>query len=134
MKLSIIILEIFVVHFCSCNFFSQDLSGDKITVGEAYNYLLEHHNDSNLILLDVRTKEEYEKIHLKNSILIDFYQTSFSGEIKNLNKSKTYLVYCRTDRRSSSTLELMKEFGFKDVHVILGGMVEWERKGLRTEF
>lgn len=121
-------------EFSSSNFSDPSFTGDKISVDEAYTYLEKHHDDSGLILLDVRTKEEYDSIHLRNSVLIDFYQTSFADEIKKLDKSKTYLVYCRTDRRSSSTYEIMKESGFKDVHVIIGGMVEWQKQGLKTEF
>jgi len=116
--------------FPACEYFFPSLSGDKITVEEAYNYLKKHQGDENVVLLDVRTKEEYDKTHLQNAVLMDYKQTSFPAEIEKLDKNKTYLIYSGADGRSANTFELMKELRFNNVHYIIGGVDEWQRQNL----
>lgn len=57
------------------------------------------------IILDVRSKEEYEKGHVKNSINIDFKDILENGNSilnkKGIDKDKTILVYCKSGRRAS---------------------------------
>lgn len=122
------------VMLFSCNYFFPQLTADKISVREAYSYLVNHIDDKDLVLLDVRTKEEYDLLHIENSVLIDYSQTNFPEEIEKLDRNKTYLIYDKTDRKSSNTFELMKELLFKDVHVIIGGIDAWKKENLPLVF
>lgn len=72
----------------------------------------------NLVVIDVRTPEEYSSSHVQNSINIDFYSKQFMAEINKLDKSKTYKVYCRSGNRSGQSEKIMKTLGFKDVENI----------------
>ena len=83
-----------------------------------------------IILLDVRTPEEYAEGHLANSINLDFRSTNFETRIDSLDKTKTYEIYCHSGKRSSNSVKLMREKGFKDVHDLKGGILEWQAKGL----
>ncbi|MDQ3021151.1 MAG: rhodanese-like domain-containing protein [Bacteroidota bacterium] len=61
---------------------------------------------------------------------LNFYDTlKFNSEIDKLDKSKTYLVYCRTDRRSGKTLEMVKAKGFAKVYLLKGGINAWKLDG-----
>lgn len=78
--------------------------------------------DEKLVVLDVRTKEEYDSGHLPKSINIDFHSSDFKERIAKLDKSKKYLVYCRSGNRSSQTIDIMKSQGFNDLLNLSGGI------------
>ena len=96
----------------------MDLKQDKWKIG------LE--NDSETIILDVRTPEEFEASRIPNSVNIDFYNPEiFMQEIGKLDKDKSYYIYCRTGVRSANSCQLMKELGFINIYNLIGGIVEW---------
>jgi rhodanese-related sulfurtransferase len=87
-------------------------------------------DNTNFVILDVRTPSEYIEGHLKNSVNLDYNAADFKDKVNNLNKNKTYLVYCRTSNRSASAVKIMAELGFKDIFHMTGGIVEWQASGL----
>ncbi len=86
----------------------------------------------NSLILDVRTPHEYSEDHILNSTLIDFNSPIFKSEITKLDRDKTYLIHCRTDRRSGHTINLMNELGFNKVYLLKGGIVAWKLEGKPT--
>lgn len=89
---------------------------------EARELLLKHQGDPNLVILDVRTPEEYDRGHLPNSHLINFYNPNFQGEIAKLDKTKQYLVYCRSGNRSSKAATMMSGMGFGQIMNLTSGV------------
>jgi rhodanese-related sulfurtransferase len=87
-------------------------------------------NNREFTILDVRTPQEYAGGHLSGAINLDFYSKSFRNELNQLDKNKTYLIYCRTGRRSRVTLNMMRELGFSGVYDISGGIKAWLAEGL----
>lgn len=83
-----------------------------------------------LMILDVRTAQEYRSGHLSGSINLDFRSASFADELARLDRSKPYLVYCRTGVRSARTAALMKSLGFREIYDMAGGIAGWQREGL----
>ncbi len=79
------------------------------------------------IVLDVRSKEEAELGHIPHSIQMDFFDPSFKQHIGDLDKSKTYLVYCRSGNRSTQTCKLMEKMGFQQIYNLKGGYIAWSR-------
>lgn len=75
-------------------------------------------DSKNLVVLDVRTPEEFAETHVKESVNLDFLNPSFMTEVAKLDKSKTYKVYCRSGNRSGQAERMMKTLGFKDVENI----------------
>ena len=49
-----------------------------------------------------------------------------SGE---LDKEGSYLIYCRTGRRTAESLKIMRELGFAEVYNMSGGITDWNTKG-----
>lgn len=82
-------------------------------------------DNSDLVILDVRTPEETAKGMLPNAIEIDFYGDDFEEKISKLDKDKSYLVYCRSGGRSVSASNKMIEKGFTDITNMLGGYNAW---------
>jgi rhodanese-related sulfurtransferase len=71
----------------------------------------------------VRTPEELSGGVIGHPINIDIYSHDFSQKINELDKKKTYLVYCRSGNRSKTALEIMKQLGFENVYEIDCGIV-----------
>jgi len=87
-------------------------------------------DNANFVIIDVRTPSEYAGEHLAEAINLDINASDFKDKLNLLDKSKTYLVYCRTANRSSSAVQIMAELGFKDIYHMTGGIVEWQAEGL----
>ena len=87
-------------------------------------------NNPNFIILDVRTPGEYASGHIAGAMNLDYYSKSFRTTLNQLDKSKTYLIYCHTGRRSGLTLDLMRDLGFSEAYDIEGGIAAWKAKGL----
>lgn len=83
-----------------------------------------------LVVLDVRTPEEFEEGRLPDATLVDFYADDFVEQIQALPRETPYLVYCRSGNRSGKTARLMDQLGFTDVTDVDGGMLAWGEAGL----
>ena len=65
---------------------------------------------NNYVILDVRTKEEYNEKHIVDSILIPYDE--ISDKTVNIDKDKTILVYCRSGKRATTAVEKLKRLGY----------------------
>lgn len=82
-------------------------------------------DNRNTVILDVRTPEEYQGGHIKNAVLMDFNGGVFDTAFTKLDQSKTYLVYCKSGKRSDKAATKMKEAGFSKVYQLKGGITSW---------
>ena len=83
--------------------------------------------DSNSEILDVRTSEEVDLGMIPNAKHIDIYKgQGFIDEVKELDKSKNYYIYCRSGGRSAQACAVMNQLGFKNTYNLVGGFTEWE--------
>jgi rhodanese-related sulfurtransferase len=80
------------------------------------------------VILDVRTKDEHNTFRIPRSILIDFYNSNFSKKLEELDRSKTYLVYCASGGRSVGACKQMKKLGFEKVYNLKNGILSWRGK------
>ncbi|MDY6912695.1 MAG: rhodanese-like domain-containing protein [Chloroflexota bacterium] len=110
----------------------QDQVIENIAVGEAATLIEENRENSDFVILDVRTPEEFAAGHLEGAINIDFYGEAFKDHLNSLDKDKSYLIYCRTARRTGEALKIMETLDFAAVYNMLGGIVQWEAEGLPT--
>lgn len=84
-------------------------------------------NDTNAVLLDVRTEDEVSEGMVPGALHYDFYQgQDFLNALETLDKTKNYYVYCRSGNRSGQTCMLMNQLGFENTFNLVGGMNEWE--------
>lgn len=103
-----------------------------ITPSTAYPLIQENESNADFVILDVRTPEEYANEHIAESVLLDFYADDFEDELDKLDKSKTYLVYCRSGNRSSKTMPVMEDLGFIEIYDMGGGINQWKAEGYPT--
>jgi len=83
-------------------------------------------NDPKVIVLDVRTPEEFNEGHINKAINFDVYQSDVFIKINKLNKNAKYIVYCRTNRRSGVVAKQMIQSGFKNVYQMMDGFPGWQ--------
>ena len=86
-------------------------------------------NENKAIVIDVRTPAEWQEGVIDGATLfIDFKSSNFKQEIAKLDKSKTYVVYCRSGGRSAGASQVMIDSGFKNVFNMEGGIMSWGGK------
>lgn len=85
--------------------------------------------DSSVILLDIRTPEEFATGALINARNVDFYAPGFTAELNKLDKTKTYAIYCNSGNRTKTALAKMKDLGFISVYELSGGITAWKSAG-----
>lgn len=105
---------------------------ENITPQEAFTLIQNNQNNPDFEIIDVRTPQEFAGEPIENATNIDFYSEDFQDMLNNLDKDKTYLIYCRSGGRSGSALDIMAELNFKEVYNISGGINRWKSEGLPT--
>lgn len=124
----IFLIGVLVAIISSTTAIANDKYSD-VTVKKAAEMIEQMSADASLVILDVRTKGEFDSGHLNDAINIDVKSTSFKEKISKLDKDKTYLVYCRSGRRSKTAQNIMKELHFKEAINMLGGFIAWKKSG-----
>jgi len=82
-----------------------------------------------VVTLDVRTAGEFMAGHIDGAINIDVEGNTFDAEIANLDKSKTYAVYCQSGRRSQIAADKMASAGFASLFNLENGIADWSTNG-----
>jgi len=83
--------------------------------------------EDNVIILDVRTPDETRLGKIEGAIEIDVKSGKFENKIQILNPSNTYLVYCRSGRRSIKACSIMESNGFEKLYNLEGGYNIWKK-------
>jgi len=89
--------------------------------------------DGKVVVLDVRTPDEYKAGHIAGSTNIDFSAADFAAKVAKLDKDKTYVVHCQRGGRSTRSLETFQKLGFKSIVHLDGGMAGWKEAKLPVE-
>src|SRR3972149_4328047 len=100
---------------------------------EASELIKKNSGNPNFVIMDVRTPEEYREGYIENSVNINYLGKTFRNEVLKLDRTKIYLLYCRSGRRSKEVQDIMKGLGFKEVYNMPGGILEWQAEGLKVK-
>lgn len=83
--------------------------------------------DTSIILVDVRTPEEYQQGHIKGARLMDFYSAEFHAMMQTLPQDRPVILYCRSGRRSDEAMKFLTSIGYSRVFNMLGGIIQWKK-------
>ncbi|MBB5356093.1 rhodanese-related sulfurtransferase [Anoxybacillus mongoliensis] len=111
---SFLLTFLFIVSGCAQDRYTN------ISVDEAAQMI----QKEDVVVLDVRTEEEYASGHIPGAILLPLQQ--LPDRVGELNKNKTYIVVCRSGNRSAQASELLVKEGFSSIYNVTGGMNEWK--------
>jgi len=104
------------------NIGSNVTSYKNISANEAKSRL---DTEKGIVLLDVRTPEEYAEKHIPNSLLIPLDVLEKDATIKLVDKNAIIFVYCRSGNRSVTASEALVKMGYTNIYN-LGGINNWQ--------
>jgi rhodanese-related sulfurtransferase len=86
-----------------------------------------------VVILDVRTADEFKAGHLKGAVNVDFMGKEFEKGVGGIDKDAVVVVHCQAGGRSARSLPKLKALGFKNLVHLDGGFGGWEGAGLPVE-
>jgi phage shock protein E len=108
-----------------------DNSGPKIAADQLSERL--DKKDAGLVVLDVRTPEEFAAGHVPGAVNIPYDQLSNRiAEITHA-KNKDVVVYCRSGKRAAIAEDALAAHGFKNVKHLEGDMIKWNEEQRAVE-
>jgi thioredoxin len=128
---AIVLLTFFVATFSACGQKQQTSEAtqaytqvlDAVSFGKALSA------DAQGVLIDVRTKDEFDSGHLENALLMDWRSDDFDRRADAVDKGKTIYIYCLSGGRSADAADHLREKGYKVVEME-GGIMKWKAAGL----
>jgi rhodanese-related sulfurtransferase len=106
---------------------SQQFAYKTISVSDA-NAMIQ--SSPNLLVVDVRTSQEYAQGHLKGAMNIPL--SDLPVQIGGLDRNRPILVYCQTGVRSAQAATMLVNAGFTQVYDMEGGLTAWINAGYPT--
>ena len=85
--------------------------------------------DPAVVVLDVRTPDEYISGHISGAINIDINGESFDSQVSDLDRQKSYAIYCRSGVRSVTAMNRMSQLGFNSFYHLTDGILDWVSSG-----
>ncbi len=85
--------------------------------------------NTNHVVLDVRTKKEFDAGHIPGAVFIDVNAPGFEAAAGKLDTKKTYLVHCASGIRSMKACNVMRTLDFTNLVNLKGGYRQWEAAG-----
>ncbi len=119
-RLIIGFLIVILLSGCAATKEENKIMYNKITAEEAKEMI----DTQEVIILDVRTQEEFKEKHIEGALLIPDYELANVAKSKLPDKNKKILVYCRSGNRSKSAARLLIDMGYTDVYDF-GGIINW---------
>lgn len=107
---------------------SAPLAAGNISVRDAAALL--QNAPAGLIILDVRTPQEFREGHLAGARNVDFFGGRFEMETADLPRDATLLIYCRSGKRSAAAAETLGEAGMNRILHMYQGIEGWKDAGL----
>ncbi|MCR4319472.1 MAG: rhodanese-like domain-containing protein [Candidatus Brocadiaceae bacterium] len=87
--------------------------------------------EKDVIVVDVRTKEKYNEVHIKSANLIPVQE--LEQNIHKIPKDKKVIIHCGSGNSSSKACEVLKGKGLKELYHLKGGIREWQAEGYQVE-
>ncbi len=136
----VLISSVLIAIVASCGSQSTtEIPINNVDVDTARDLVTQNQNET-VIVLDVRTPEEYAIGHIEGALNISIADEDFSERVSKLDRDNTYIVHCSANvvnGRTAKSLEIMSGFGFNKLLNMEGGVVAWEQGGhplVRSEF
>lgn len=119
----IILFSLFIITSCQGKDILKEVEKEMyetITPEEAKRIM----DSEEVIILDVREKDEYDAGHIKGAILIPYTEIATKASKMIPDKNAKILVYCRSGRRSKIASEQLILIGYTNIFEF-GGIIDW---------
>ncbi len=115
-------LTTFTMTACTSDVATNKITYEQITAEQAKKLM---DTETDYIILDTRTEEEFAEGHIENAILIPHDEIALRAEKELSDKEQLILVYCRSGNRSKQASQALAELGYTNVKEF-GGIIDWE--------
>ena len=113
------------MSFLSTLFGTGKEKSDKIEILDKVEFS-EAITGKKVLLVDVRTAQEYRSGHIKNALNIDFFNAgNFEKSFEKMSRDKPVYLYCRSGARSQRAAHKLIGMGFEKVYDLRGGYMSW---------
>lgn len=121
--LCLLLAGILSILLCACTDTKENKEAVymNITAEEAKKIM---DTESEYVILDVRTEEEFAQGHIPGAMLIPDYAIREEAEKALPDKDALILVYCRSGRRSKNAAQTLAELGYTNIREF-GGIIDW---------
>lgn len=118
----VIVVGVIIVLDIKNNGEGKESKVKLVSMDEAVKIMNE---ESNYIILDVRTIDEYNEGHIPNAICVP--NETIGNDIVNKlpNKEQLILIYCRSGNRSSQAASKLAKLGYTNL-IDIGGIIDWK--------
>ena len=124
--------RVFAAVFASALFLTGCSSSGGATNMGASDFIAKI-GESGVVIVDVRTPEEFAAGHLPGAVNLDVSAATFDSQIAALDKNVAYAVYCRSGNRSTIAVGKMSDAGFTNLfNFNKGGFAELAAAGAPT--
>ncbi len=120
-KLRKLLLGLFGISLLSFTACGKTISYTNISPKDAVDVIK---GDSEAVLIDVRTPEEFRVVRIPGSVLIPDYEIQDKIADVVPDKDTTVIIYCRSGNRSRSAANKLIDMGYTKVFD-LGGIIDW---------
>jgi rhodanese-related sulfurtransferase len=126
-KIIIIPFMVMLIAFTGCQSEEKKVDPEikgvvnKISAEDAKKKMDE---DKSIILVDVRTQEEYDEAHIENALLVTLDTINAMAPSLIPDKNATYYIYCRSGNRSAIAATELVLMGYMNVYD-MGGIADW---------
>ena len=130
MKTLSLLLAVFLLPIVSLFAEPAPAAPKNVTISEAEKLMKE---DPKVVVIDVRTPEEFKTGHITGAKNLDFNADGFEKQIAALDKSKTYIVHCAAGGRSAQACKIIEQVKLPSVYHMNEGFKAWEKAGKPVE-
>ena len=125
--MAIMIITSILSAGCASSQYAQVPTAERASVfkinAEEAKARLEQEGDK-IIIVDVRTAEEYNEAHIEKAILLPVKTIGKSASVVIPDLEAVYFVYCRTGSRSAAASAQLVQMGYRNIYD-LGGIMDW---------
>jgi len=107
---------------------AQVLAGHQLLAPIAAEELLRT-PPQGLVIIDVRTPDEFAAGHIAGAIDIDLNGATFADDVAKLDPNVPYFVYCHSGNRSAQAVAYMLQAGIGSIYELQGGIGAWQSAG-----
>lgn len=121
-KLILLFLAMMLLTACGQDKENSQGAGYVNITAEQAKEIMDSQED--YIILDVRTQDEFDELHIPGAVLIPHDEITEKAEDLLTDKDQLILVYCRSGRRSKLVAEALVELGYTNIKEF-GGIIDW---------
>lgn len=101
---------------------------------DAQKLIEENRENAKFVIIDLRTKKEFDDGHIEGARQIHYYATNFMRIMSQFDRESTLFLYCQKGRQSPLAFRALQRLRFARIFILDGGIEEWISAGLPTEF